>query len=89
MLIKASCSYCLPTKLDVPPAFKYPGEEQYRADLQACQVVGEKAASGIGKAFFYFYTNSKQFHFNINHDLSSTVTAVSLMYGGNSFITEQ
>lgn len=83
MLIQASCSYCVPSKLAVPPAFKYPGEQQYRADMETCQVVGNKPTTGIGKAFFYFYNSTRQLHFNLNHDLSSTITGVQLVYGGN------
>lgn len=56
-------------------------EEQYKADLQTCQVTTKQASSGQGTAFFYYYPQTTELHYTIYHDLHLWVTKIVLFNG--------
>lgn len=90
MIITASCSNCVPTKLAIPQALSPPKvEEQYTADLQVCQVNASHPDNGKGKAFFFFEPSTQLLTYAIYHNLTSIGKTVTFYEGGLNIIAKE
>jgi cell migration-inducing and hyaluronan-binding protein len=88
IIIKTSCpvSGCAVKKTSIPSNIPDTTDNLFRADLQACQQIGKPKSQGTGVSYFYFDIKSKELLLNVYHDLSSTVTDVTLGQGAPGIV---